>query len=60
MFGKTNPRSGATGKTDILDGVLGDADEAGNKEHGVPLAALEATHLLLLCSSQEQNHFIVT
>ena len=42
MFGKTNPRSGATGKTDILDGVLGDADEAGNKEHGVPLAALES------------------
>lgn len=59
MFGKTSHRNGAMGKTDISDAILYGDSEGGSKEHSVPLAALEGTHLILLCSSQEQKHFLV-
>lgn len=46
MFGKTSHRNGATGKTDTLDAIVYGDSEGGNKEHSVPLAALEGPHLL--------------
>lgn len=46
-------------KTDISDVILYEDNEGGNKEQSIPLAALGGTRLILLCSSQEQNHFLV-
>ena len=47
-------------KTGISDVILYEDSEGGNKRQSIPLAAVEGTRLILLRSSQEQNHFLVT
>ena len=56
MFGRTSHRSGAMGTTNVSDEIL-DEEEGGDVD--LPPATSEGTHLLLSCSSQEQNHFLV-
>lgn len=46
------------GKTDISDTILYEDIMRVEIRSGVPLAALEVIHLTLLCSSQEQKHFL--
>lgn len=58
MFGKTSHRNGAMGKTDISDTILYEDIMRVEIRSDVPLAALEVIHLTLLCSSQEQKHFL--
>lgn len=46
------------GKTDISDTILYEDIMRVEIRSDVPLAALEVIHLTLLCSSQEQKHFL--
>lgn len=59
MYVKKNHRNGALGRTDILNNITQHEDNgAGNTQHYVPMAALDGTHFILLCSSQEQGGFL--
>lgn len=59
MSGRTSPRSGAVGKTDAGDAALQEDGAGGSQERGGSPAAAEGTPFILLCSSQEQRHFLV-